>query len=154
MNEKDSTKSSVDSVLPVNASRGESFLHGGLRQSFRAQSCGQAIGKQGQMSARVSTQVIPPLPRSLADYSIAPARLTAFCFDIVARLQHVFGCRHLGNRQGWDCSELICVFAEFTCATVAAYRQVELNESPLDLFREAARPFLGESSLWSTRLTH
>lgn len=75
----------------------------------------------------------------IAGYFILPAWLTAFCFDIVARLQHVFGCCHLGNSRGRDGSGLICVFAEFTCATVANSRQIEWNERLLGLFRGKPR---------------
>lgn len=121
-------------------------LDSGRQQCFRAQSCGQTIGKRGQMSTQVSTQADPSITKVACRLPYR-ARLTAFCLDTVARLRHVFGCCHLGNSEGWDCSRLICVFGEFTCATVAGYCQMGPNERLLARFREAASRFPRESSL-------
>lgn len=121
-------------------------LDAGRRQSFRAQSCGRTIGKQGQMSTRVSTQADPSITKVACRLPYR-ACLTAFCLDTVARLRHVLGCCHLDNSEGWDCSRLICVFGEFTCATVAGYCQMGPNERLLAQFREAASRFPRELCL-------
>lgn len=111
------------------------------------------IGKQGQMSTRVSTQADPSITEVACRLPYR-ACLTAFCLDTVARLRHVLGCCHLDNSEGWDCSRLICVFGEFTCATVAGYCQMGPNERLLARFREAASRFPRELCLWSPPPAH